>query len=233
MAKTLAKSAKSGASAKVSQAQRLRDLLEDAIVEGRFMPGARLDPDALAREYECSRTPIREAIQQLAMSGMVQVVPKRGTFVTQLSVAELVERFEVMAELEAFCGRLAARRIDVDELALLRQAHEACRARVEAGDSNGYYYENSVFHHRIYAATHNQFLIQEASRLHAVLQPYRRLQLQVRLRLESSFAEHEAIVAAIAAGDAALAEQRLRDHVMIQGERFNDLVASVNQLKRA
>lgn len=218
---------------KVSQAQRLRDLLEDAIVEGRFPPGARLDPEALAREYQCSRTPIREALQQLAMSGMVRVVPKRGTFVTQLGVTELVERFEVMAELEGMCARLAARRITGEELAALREAHEACRARAEAGDANGYYYENGIFHQRIYEASHNAFLAQEAMRLHAVLQPYRRMQLQVRHRLERSFSEHEAVVEAIAGGDAARAEALLRDHVMIQGERFNDLVASVQSLQRS
>ncbi|WP_431024787.1 GntR family transcriptional regulator [Halomonas sp. H5] len=218
--------------ATVSQAQRLRALLEDAIVEGRFAPGARLDPEALAREYQCSRTPIREALQQLAMSGMVRVVPKRGTFVTQLSVTELVERFEVMAELEGMCGRLAARRITEAELAALHEAHEACRARVEAGDANGYYYENGIFHQRIYEASHNGFLTQEAARLHAVLQPYRRMQLQVRHRLQGSFAEHEAVVAAIAEGDEARAEALLRDHVVIQGERFNDLVASVQSLQQ-
>lgn len=218
---------------KVSQAQRLRDLLEDAIVEGRFPPGARLDPEALAREYQCSRTPIREALQQLAMSGMVRVVPKRGTFVTQLGVTELVERFEVMAELEGMCARLAARRITEEELAALREAHEACRARAEAGDANGYYYENGIFHQRIYEASHNGFLAQEAARLHAALQPYRRMQLQVRHRLERSFAEHEAVVEAIAAGDEARAEALLRGHVMIQGERFNDLVASVQSLQQS
>ncbi|AQU81918.1 MAG: GntR family transcriptional regulator [Halomonas sp.] len=219
--------------AKISQTQRLRDLLEDAIVGGRFLPGDKLDPDALALEYQCSRTPIREAIQQLAMSGMVQVLPKRGTFVTKLSISELVERFEVMAEFEGVCGRLAARRITADELALLKEAHNACRAKVAEGDSNGYYYENSLFHQRIYEASHNEFLAQESARLHAVLQPYRRMQLQVRMRLETSFQEHDAIIAAIEAGEALQAEALLRDHVTIQGERFTDLVASMQQLKRA
>ncbi|MFI0473671.1 GntR family transcriptional regulator [Halomonas sp. HMF6819] len=217
--------------AKVSQAQRLRDLLEDAIIAGRFTPGERLDPDALALEYACSRTPIREAIQQLAMSGMVQVVPKRGTFVTRLGISDLVERFEVMAELEGLCGRLAARRITDEERAALSEALKACRARADEHDANGYYYDNSVFHHCIYAASHNHFLAQEAARLHALLQPYRRLQLQVRMRVESSLAEHEAIVAAIEAGDGERTEQLLREHVMVQGERFNDLVASMHALE--
>ncbi|WP_353979576.1 GntR family transcriptional regulator [Salinicola endophyticus] len=217
--------------ASVPQAQRLRDLLEDAIVEGHYAPGDRLDPEALARDYACSRTPIREALQQLAASGMVKVLPKRGTFVAQLGVTELVERFEVMAELEGMCARLAARRATPEELEGLRQAHRACHACLEAGDVDGYYYENGAFHHLIYAAGHNAFLTQEATRLHAILKPYRRLQLHVRQRMQSSYAEHQAIIAALETGDAAGAEQAIRDHVQIQGERFNDLVASMQRLQ--
>lgn len=218
---------------KLSQAQKLRDILEDAIVEGRFPPGSRLDPAALEREYQCSRTPVREAIQQLAMSGMVQILPKRGTFVAQLSVTELSERFEVMAELEALCARLAARRISESELVALREAHERCREKAEANDFNGYYYENSLFHQCIYDASHNSFLIQEAGRLHSALQPYRRMQLQAKHRLKNSFAEHESIVDAIADHDEDRAAALLRGHVNIQGDRFNDLVATLQSLQQS
>lgn len=217
--------------AKISQAQRLRDLLEDAIVEGQYPPGSRLDPEALARQFQCSRTPIREAIQQLAVSGMVRVVPKRGTFVSELSVAEVVERFEVMAELEGMCGRLAARRITDAELARLREAHQACQSHLQAGDANGYYYQNGLFHQCLYEASHNAFLAQEAARLHAMLKPYRRMQLHVRHRLPTSFSEHEAIIVAVADGDEGRAESLLESHVRIQGERFNDLVASMRLLQ--
>ncbi|CAO1666773.1 GntR family transcriptional regulator [Salinicola sp. NYA28a] len=218
--------------ARIPHAQRLRDLLEDAIVEGHYAPGDKLDPAALAQEYDCSRTPIREALQQLAASGMVRVLPKRGTFVAQLSVTELVERFEVMAELEGMCARLAARRMTPEELAALHRAQAACRECMAAGDADGYYYENGTFHHLIYQASHNDFLAQEASRLHAILKPYRRLQLHARRRLASSFDEHEAVMAALERGDADAAEAAIKAHVQIQGERFNDLVASMQRLQR-
>lgn len=217
--------------ARTPHAQRLRDLLEDAIVDGHFAPGDKLDPEALAREYECSRTPIREALQQLAASGMVRVLPKRGTFVAQLSVTELVERFEVMAELEGMCARLAARRATSEELAALQSAQTACRQCMTAGDADGYYYENGTFHHLIYQASHNQFLTGEAARLHAILKPYRRLQLHARGRVASSFDEHEAIMAALVQGDAEAAETAIKHHVQVQGERFNDLVASMQRLQ--
>lgn len=206
---------------------RIRNALENAIVQGAYAPGARLDPEALEREFEVSRTPIREALHQLEASGLVRVVPKRGTFVTEWSPGELAERFEVMAEVEATCGRLAARRITEAELDALEQVHHACRRHAEAGEVEAYYARNSDFHHCIYRATHNAFLEREASRLHAMLQPYRRMQLQVRNRMGRSFAEHDAVVAMIRTGDAEGAASALRDHVIVQGDRFHDLIAAL------
>lgn len=215
--------------ASVPNTLRIRRALEDAIVAGRYLPGTRLDPEALEAEFDCSRTPVREAFQQLEASGLVRVMPKRGTFVSQWSPEELAERFEVMAEIEASCGRLAARRITDAELDAFRQVHEDCRRLAQANEAEAYYLKNSEFHHCIYRATHNAFLMQEAARLHAMLQPYRRMQLQVRNRVGRSFAEHDTIVAAIRNGDADGAAQALRDHVIVQGDRFHDLIAVLRQ----
>lgn len=210
-----------------SNTMRIRNALENAIVEGVYPPGARLDPEALEREFDCSRTPIREALHQLQASGLVRVFPKRGTFVTEWSAEELTERFEAMAEMEATCGRLAARRITEAELAEFEKVHAHCQQLAEAGKVEAYYFSNSEFHHCIYRATHNAFLAQEASRLHAMLQPYRRMQLQVRNRMAKSFNEHEAVIAAIRAGDADAAATALREHVAVQGDRFHDLIAAL------
>ena len=69
--------------------------------------------------------------------------------------------------------------------------------------------------------------------LHRRLRPYRRLQLRVRNRMGTSFKEHEAIVGAILSGDAEAAAQTLREHVVVQGERFGDLLASLTELATA
>lgn len=216
---------------KRSNAQRLRDALEDDIINGRRTPGERLDPEALCREFDVSRTPVREAIQQLVASGLVTVVPKKGTFVSKVGLDQLIEMFEVMAELEGMCGRLAARRISEEELVVLREAMERCEAAARVGDTDEYYYENEGFHHAIYAASHNGFLADEARQLKQRLKPYRRLQLQVRQRMGRSLAEHREILDAIEGGDAASAERLMRDHVLIQGERFSDFVASVRRFE--
>lgn len=213
--------------ARKSNTVRIREALENAIVNGRFAPGTRLDPAMLAQEFERSRTPIREALQQLEASGLVRIHSKQGTFVSEWNVEELAERFEAMAEMEATCARLAARRITDTELAELEARHEACRQLAADERFDDYYAENSAFHACIYRATHNAFIAQEAMRLHAMLQPYRRIQLQVRNRVKRSFNEHEAVVAAIRDGDDAAAEQAMRGHVLIQGDRFHDLLAAL------
>ncbi|MDZ4310242.1 MAG: GntR family transcriptional regulator [Cypionkella sp.] len=213
----------------IPNALRIRNALENAIVQGVYAPGERLDPEALEREFDCSRTPIREALYQLESSGLVRVMPKRGTFVTSWTAEQLAERFEVMAETEATCGRLAARRITESELVEFEIIHARCRELAEAGDTEGYYRHNSLFHHCIYRATHNAFLEHEAARLHAMLQPYRRMQLRVRNRMSRSYSEHDTIVAAIRAGDAEAAATALREHVIVQGDRFHDLLSALRQ----
>jgi len=219
------------ADTKRSNAQRLRDSLEDDIINGRRAPGERLDPEALGQEFNVSRTPVREAFQQLVASGLVTVSPKKGTFVAKVGIDQLIEMFEVMAELEGMCGRLAARRISEPELAALKAAHKRCEAAVLAGDTDEYYYENEAFHDCIYTASHNTFLASEARQLKQRLKPYRRLQLQVRQRMHNSLHEHQTIVDAIEQGEATQAQQALCDHVLIQGERFSDFVSSVRRME--
>ncbi len=211
----------------IPNAIRVREALENAIVDGRFPPGAKLDPEALAEEFAVSRTPIREALQQLEASGLVRVAAKRGTFVSEWNPEELAERFETMAEIEASCARLAARRVTDAELVQIEALHAACRRLAEAGDVDAYYAENSAFHTSIYRATHNTFLAREAGRMHAMLQPYRRMQLQVRNRVSRSFEEHDAVVRAIRAGDDVAAAEAMRSHVVVQGDRFHDLLAAL------
>ena len=119
---------------KRSNTQRLRDALENAILNGDRIPGERLDPEALGQEFNVSRTPVREAIHQLVASGLVSVQPKKGTFVAEVGIDRLIEMFEVMAELEGMCGRLAARRITVLELGELRDALKRCEQAAGRGD---------------------------------------------------------------------------------------------------
>lgn len=211
------------------RSEQLGESIEERIVTGVYPPGTRLDEQELAAAYGVSRTPIREALIQLESAGLIEIRPRRGAVVPEVGPDRLCEMFEVMAEMEAMCGRLAARRITPDEMKGLQDAHRACEAARAAGDPDRYYQLNEVFHRCIYDASHNHFLAEQATALHRRLRPYRRLQLRVRNRMSSSFSEHTAIVDAILAGEGDLAAERLRSHVTVQGERFADLVATLRQ----
>lgn len=208
-------------------ADTIAETLEEMICNGSFCDGERLDEVRLADRFGVSRTPLREAFQRLALSGLVSLIPRRGAFVRQPGPVELIEMFEVMAELEAVCGRLAAVRISDQALTRLHEANAQCRMAVETADSSRYYVENEAFHRIIYRQSGNAFLEQEAIKLHKRLKPFRRLQLRCRGRMPQSMAEHEAIVSALTGGDAEAASSLLRDHVAVQGEKFQNLMATI------
>ena len=210
-------------------AATIRNTLEAQIISGAIGHGVRLDETELARLHGVSRTPVREALHMLAASGLAEHLPRRGTFVRWPSLGELVEMFEVMAELECMAVRLATRRASDAQLSLLAAINEDCRHALQKQDLDSYYDLNASLHHQLYALSGNGFLAEQAGQLHNRLRPFRRLQLRVRGRVEESMAEHDQILKALQSGDAESATQLMRSHITILGERFNDLVASYTQ----
>ena len=209
------------------RSERLREIIEERIATGAYAPGAQLDETELAREFAVSRTPIREALMQLAFSGLIVMRPRRNAVVAKIGPHRLGEMFEVMAELEGMCGRLAARRMTEHDHQALLEAHKSCKEAAEKNDPDAYYRLNEEFHMALYAASHNGFLIEECKNLKRRLSAYRRLQLRVRDRMDTSFKEHSEIYMALTIGDGDLAEKLLRSHVIVQGERFADLIANL------
>lgn len=209
----------------IRRADHILDDLEEMIVTGSFADGERLDEIRLSEHFGVSRTPIREALQKLATSGLVEQRPRRGVFVVEPGPVELVEMFEAMAELEASCGSLAAKRITEPQLLVLKETNNQCKLAVAENDADQYYTHNEKFHHLIYEAAQSSYLRELAAKLQKRLKPYRRLQLHLRGRLEQSMSEHEAILGALSDGKSALAADALRGHVAVQGEKFHHLLS--------
>ena len=209
---------------------QIREALEEMIVEGRFADGDRLDEVRLADRFQVSRTPLREAFQALAASGLVELRLRRGAFVRFPALDEVIEMFEVMAEVEALCARHAARRMTTDDQTTIYTALVACETASTQNDIDAYYRANRAFHVAIYAAAGNRFLAREAERLHRRLKPFRRLQLRVRGRMAESLDEHRAIFDALVAGDGMRASETLLRHIAVQGDRFNVLASGYRTL---
>jgi DNA-binding GntR family transcriptional regulator len=210
-------------------ADHIRETLEQAILTGEFKDGVRLDEVRLCTRFGVSRTPVREALHQLAASGLLEMKPRRGAFVRMPGFVEVVEMFEVMGELESMCGRLAAKRISDSQLQAFSLACGICEQAEAAGDSDAYYRENETFHQILYEASGNGFLQSQALQLQKRLQPFRRLQLRVRGRIRQSLDEHRQILKAVEDGDGETAGLLLRQHVTVQGEKFFDLMRGLDE----
>ncbi|HUE44768.1 MAG TPA: GntR family transcriptional regulator, partial [Aestuariivirgaceae bacterium] len=196
-----------------SVAAGLVHALEDEILGSRLKPGDRLDEQALAKRFSVSRTPVREALRHLASSGLIEIRRNQGATVRTLTTTELIEMFQVMAELEGLCARLCARRMTDLELAAMRSQNELCDARARAGDHDGFFEANNIFHDTIYAGSQNVYLHSEARKLRNRINVYRRhITFQPR-RMTRTVAEHWKIVEAIEAGEAEAAHKFMREHV--------------------
>jgi DNA-binding GntR family transcriptional regulator len=198
--------------------------LEEEILHGRRKPGDRLDERQLAEQYGVSRTPVREALQRLAASGLVVSRGKQGLQVAKLAVADLLDAFSVVAELEALAAGQAARRITPAQKEEMIKAHAACEEAVLRGDADAFFSANIAFHQVIAAASHNRVLQDQLRRLTVKTSPYRRIITFQADRMSKSIPEHNEVMDAIFRGDSLGASQALRGHVTLLGEGLSDLI---------
>jgi DNA-binding GntR family transcriptional regulator len=203
-----------------TRAEELRAQLADDIVRGTLAPGQTLDEMELARRFGVSRTPVREAIRQLAASGLVETRPHRGAVVARPSHERILGMFEAMAELEALCAGLAAERMTASERHALEAVHEQLRVLIHSGDPQRYHEVNEAFHATIYAGAHNDYLAEMTLATRTRVQPFRRAQFRLLGRLAKSHVEHDRVVLAIVRGDRIGAATAMRAHIITVGEEY-------------
>jgi DNA-binding GntR family transcriptional regulator len=204
---------------KITRAEELRLQLADEIVRGALAPGAPLDETEIARRFNVSRTPVREALRQLAASGLVDARAHRGAVVARPSIDRLHEMFEAMAELEALCAGLAAERMSPVERHRLEAVHEELRVLSYAGNPDRFHEVNERFHNTIYAGSQNGYIAEMTLATRVRVQPFRRAQFRNLGRLAKSHAEHDRVVVAIMRGDKAGAASAMRAHIeLVRGE---------------
>ena len=208
-------------------AQEVRRLLEDEINSGRLMPGDALDERQLAERFKVSRTPIREAIHQLAAQGLVRAIPRQGVYVSRMSIKELLAMFELQAELEGICARYSARRMSLEQRATLKSIYERQRECIERNDPIQYAQENADFHEVIYRGSHNRYLAEQARHIRRRTEIYRQNTFQREGRVVASCDEHAKVVEAIMSGNGEAAYHAMRDHISVGGHGFAEFVSTV------
>ena len=209
---------------KAGLTQRLRVALEDAIVTGELRPGDALDDQALSKRFGTSRTPVREALLQLAALGVVTIVPRSGMYVARANPKELLALFECLGLLEGIAARLACQRMSAAERHALADIHESGKARVRKGSVGEYASYNVQFHEAIYRGSGNEVLADHVRRLRARLAMHERDVFGDQSRTANSAAEHGAVVEAILRGDVVGAEQAMIDHVAAGGRAYAKVV---------
>ncbi|MBL8329132.1 MAG: FCD domain-containing protein [Rubrivivax sp.] len=189
--------------------------LERRILSGEIAAGAKLNEVELASALGVSRGPVREAFRALSQAGLVRVEKNRGVFVRQLSLDEAAEIYEVRAALEGLIGKLAARRIGLDELEQLRDTVRRMQQLQRARRPQAYFELNLQFHELLARAARNEALLTHYRSVVNQLDLYRRTTLSRSAEIiPQSTQEHEAIVEAVALRDERRAEQLLTEHVL-------------------
>jgi DNA-binding GntR family transcriptional regulator len=208
-----------GKAGKITRAEELRLQLADDIVRGALAPGAPLDETELAQRFNVSRTPVREALRQLAASGLVESRAHHGAVVARPSLERLTEMFEAMAELEALCAGLAAERMPPAERQALAAIHEELRVLSYDGNPDRFHEVNEQFHNAIYAGSQNGYIAEITLATRVRVQPFRRAQFRNLGRLAKSQLEHDRVVVAIMRGDRTGAAAAMRGHIeLVRGE---------------
>ena len=206
--------------------ERIRIALADEITTGALPSGHALDEQQIGDRFGASRTPVREAIRQLAAVGLVEMRPRRGAIVAGFTPARIVDMFEMAAEIEAMCVRLAAYRMNPLERSRLARLHADSEAMVEAGDFDAYDRLNWDFHQTIYDGTHNAFIAEQAMALRDRMAAFRRTQLREAGRPARSRDEHGDVVEAIMRADGEEAARCMRAHMFNAAIALERLMAS-------
>lgn len=197
--------------------------IERRIIAGELEPGAKLNEAELAAAMGISRGPVREAFRALEQAGLVHTEKNRGVFVRQISLEEANEIYEVRAALERQMGALAAKKATREQIERLRGIVKRMHAVGRSRDPDAYFPLNLEFHETLAEACGNRALATNYRRVVNELNLYRRQAIMRNVEIiPVSTKEHEAIVAAVAQGDAALAERLLYDHVINSRSRLHE-----------
>ena len=209
-------------------ADQLIETLKSEIYKGVLKPGDQLEEARLADRFGVSRTPIREAVRSLVELGLLETRPRKGAFVRVASAKELIDLFEVAAELEALACRLAAERLTDDTSLEIQNCLRECEEAVQVQDISRYASGNLQFHASIRVASANLWLAAELSEIEVRINPYRSMPYKIHNRLAKSIQEHREIKNAILDGNAEKAANLMRDHIMLQGQRLPLLLRNAN-----
>ena len=189
------------------------ETLREAIRSGVLKPGERLMEIQLADELGVSRTPVREAMRKLELEGYVIMLPRRGTYVANISIRDINEVFEIRTTLDALASGLAAERITEEELEQLERLLVSIGENIETRNMKKVVEDDMEFHDLLYKASRNQRLVGIISNLREQMTRFRSMSMSYPGRLKKTLEEHSRLVEAIAQRDVELAQKLAVEHM--------------------
>jgi len=194
--------------------QEVAERLRQRIFAHDLTPGDWIDEQKLAEQYGISRTPLREALKVLAAEGLVDLKPRRGCYVTEISRQDIDDIFPLMAMLEGRCAFIAVQLAKPADIRDLKAIHDKLELAAKENRIDAFFEANQEFHRRIQELTNNRWLLSVIQDLRKVLKLSRLHSLSLEGRLQQSLEEHRVIMAAFEAGDAEQAEKSMHDHLL-------------------
>ena len=195
----------------------LRDVvferLRKAIVEGSLKPGQRLMEVQLAEQLGVSRTPVREAIRKLELEGLVIMLPRKGAYVADMSIKDVIDLLEVRAALEGLAASLAAERMMPENVEKLKNISDELKKNVENSNLSETLKKDVEFHQCIFEASGNNKLVQMINSLWEQVYRFREGYMSDYNAALEIIKEHEKLIGAIENGESEKASKYAREHI--------------------
>ena len=197
----------------MSASRRVYLCLRRRIVEMNMLPGTRVVERDIAEEFGTSRTPVHEAVQRLADEGLIEIVPRSGTFVARIPLDALEEANLVRHALETAIIEKAATRVSQDDTASLRAILAEQEAAISANDFATFHRTDERFHALLAELSGYPGVWPIIQQAKTQMDRYRQLTLPLEGRMAGVLEEHRAVVDAIAARDPVRAVAAMREHL--------------------
>lgn len=190
------------------------------ILSGKYKDNEELRENTIAKEYGVSRTPVREAIRQLELEGLVVTIPNKGAYVNSIKRKDVEDIYAIRALLEGLCARWAAQHITKEQLEAVEEILFMTRYHLEHEHLNQLYEYDGKFHEALYSACDSPILNHLLSDFHEYIQNVRQRALKDSSRAWQCQEEHEAILAAIRSRDGDKAAKLASLHIQKAAENI-------------
>ncbi len=192
---------------------RVFSQIENDIINGKYKPGESLTEMRLSEEMKVSRTPIREALRQLELEGMVQSIPNKGVVVVGIAWRDIEDMYKIKVRIEGLAARLAAEKITPQELKDLEDTLDLIGHYTGKNDIHNLLLLDGKFHDIIFQASKNRPLMYMLRTFHNYLKRARNESLTIPGRSQKMYEEHKSIFEAIKNKDANMAERAYIKHI--------------------